>query len=417
MLVSWGKRSDGTETMSAKMFGKAGYAQAEKIDGQWILKVEGQPDRALGADEKEAVQNLPGLFGEATAQTKAKAAESASGSKDVAFTPKGKAVLGGQIDFDMLHEAAAHHPAMLKAVRYYLGVDDEGYHTVGELTQKAAAKKGGLGDNSQAGLSKALRAMGITEGVRNQFRMGESDAPPLPGTERSDDVAPTDYDAAIRNSKDTKADRTVADEVVEQKQQGLSDEYLKDDAEQGDEWHQGMGTTSSVGGSIGDIADTEKGMIHEQSWYDGPMTKAEGDVTRVPLADFAKMAVRAIDYVSPENIPVMGLLMTDLRRRMGVDMKGTVAAIEKAQKEHYGNNYKAPQRGGDATGSDGSETDVDESDVEEELDGNIKFSKTAEPVTVEVNGEAVTFAKPETAIKTLQDKVDRYKSLLNCLMR
>jgi len=326
-LVTFGSRADGTETLMAKMAGKAGYAQAEKVDGQWVLKSAGAADRPLGASREEALNNLPYEFFTAKNDSGSPAAEKTkSGAKNVAFKAEGSAVLGGQLDLEMLDAAAGHHPKMLKAIRYYLGVDDEGLRTLGRMSQTTALKKAGMESGSQGNFSKAMKDLGITDEVQARFEQGSA----------TDEVGDADNPEANRFIDDSEtADKEgtavgLQDEVDKEQYKGIDD--FDPDAPK-------RRSASSVGGSVGDIAATKKGELRDQNWYTRALGAAKS-IKDVPTRTLAKLAFEGKDYLDDKNRRVLGLIMGAVRQKSLSDPAGTAKILREMEKEYDESDYK-----------------------------------------------------------------------------
>lgn len=354
----------------------------------------------------------------------------------------------GEVDFDKLLVAAGHNPKILRAVRYYLGVDDDGSFSMGEMSQTEAARMAGLGENSQAAVSAALKALGISKGAIDKFKFGEADAPALPGFETEEVVVPLDYETAIREARTRETQHAEhaevqaafnEDEAASASSTGsrtLTDEYDKNaegagtelDEDAGtQEWHTGMNTASSAGGSIGKIDSDEKGFIADKVWYLTPMKTAQGDIQRVPTDKLADMVANAVKFSHPANVPIINHLLIEADRRDKADPAGFRAALNKAQKNASKSKAQRRTEAADAITSESSENDRNEraarSETESDSGGQDAAIDTIgtgndgdTPVTLTVNGKSLTLSSPKTTLKTLQAKIERHKSLLNCLL-
>lgn len=288
---------------TVKLKGKAGaYLRRDAQSGQLVLV----PERSgltkqdspvyLGENLDEALDELPFAYG--LLKSGRKIAE-ASGKTAVEFEPKNKAVVGGAIDFNLLHQATEGKPQYLKSIYLYLGIDKDGTRLMGKpMSANAAAREGGWGKNSGQNLTKAVNALGITDDVMNRFMQSDQMALPLPGEsvplsirERLEQGAEQEEEGRDQYVDDTADDRDEDTRQIEEGVRGAG--AFEDDSNIGTEdssdgsvlerFNEGISTISSVGGST---MGTEKPLTTRVSASKQFKALAEAIKQKLPLDSF-----------------------------------------------------------------------------------------------------------------------------------
>lgn len=277
-------------------------------------------------------------------------------------------VVGGVVDFSKLNDQLSDRPGYLRAARAVLGVDDEGYR-INALSYAAAAQKY-MGTKASGGtnLGAAMSKIGITAAVRAKTQLGRDVEVALPDIDLAMD--PATLDEVVGKQEDTEAIDVQEQEKFDDRGVRLSDEEVTGDRGQEDALDANtdglrQNSASSVGGSANSISANRKGLVANQKWYTEPMAKAEGDITRVPLADFATMGVKSIKFIDERNDPIKLIFMDELRRRMAGDMAGIAAAVRVAEKKEEANDKSTAFKPSGETSEDAGDAGATESDEEE----------------------------------------------------
>lgn len=295
---------------TVKLKGKAGaYIRRDAESGQLVLV----PERSgltkqdapvyLGDTLEEALDELPVAYGLLKTGRKIK---EASGKTAVEFAPKNKAVVGGSIDFDLLHKATEGKPQYLKSIYLYLGIDKDGTRLTGKpMSANAAAREGGWGKNSGQNLTKAMNALGISDEVQTRFMQSDQLAPPLPGEalpmsvrERLNAAVEQDEESLGPYVNDLADTRNEDERGVEEAARGagaFDDEANIDNEDSNDgsvleRFNEGISTISSAGGSS---VGTEKTLNTSISSVKRFKALAEAIKRKLPLDSFPTVELLA----------------------------------------------------------------------------------------------------------------------------
>lgn len=286
-MVSFSSNAKGEDISLVAKYGgksKTKHAVANFTNGQWVLDpsksgLEGASPIVLGETREDALYELPYAIaaskGEIEAAKKAqREADKTAGVKPttrenaraVHFQTQDTGVdATGAIDPDKVDAAVGHSLAHLRAVRYVLGIEDDGtrmepmgYNAAAQLAHdrtqseydlEESGAKAPLGKSSEAAISRLIKTqLGITPEALDRFRLSSIQAKPLDGHESY----------ALEVSEDDTADPFTADrrDVATQDGVQLSDEDTGDvEVHHSAAEQQGLRNTSSMKGTIGETLD------------------------------------------------------------------------------------------------------------------------------------------------------------------
>lgn len=354
-MVSFSSNAQGQDTGFTARMAKGPHAVATYSNGSWVLDPEksgltGATPHVLGTSREEALHELP--YAVARAQAEVKAAEKASsktnpsGKRAVKFQPSESAVVGGRVDVEALNRATSHNPAMQKAVRYSLGLDDDGTRMVDDevLTDQAAAEMAGIGKNSAAAVSDARKKLGISKYMAQRFMQSSETAPPIDGyvADNAHEEEAMSYIDAMMDAaeEDEKTEAFLAEqrggvEGIQTSDQGKDEQ--DNERIQSDNEIRGLNTASSIGGSAGSVDAERNGSIARAKFYSHIKSKGVANVDLHELLTAytlgARYVIEAADAASSvvkrnaaENQAILKSLSAEIEKRYASDRAATIQA-------------------------------------------------------------------------------------------
>jgi hypothetical protein len=352
-LVSFSSNAKGEDVGLVARMAKGPHAVARFDNGTWVLDPEksGRPGASaavLGATREEALQELPYAIARADKEikdaTKATTKSNPSGKVAVKYQPKGTAIIGGRLDTEALAKAMADNQPLHRAVRYYLGIDDDGTRMLDDeqMTQQAAAELAGVGKDSAAAVSDAMKKLGITKYMMQRFMQSSETVNPIEGYvgEQQDDTAVSYIDAMLdvdaeENQNEEYAEQ--ADEVDGVTTSDMDKDELENERTSNDRATIGMGTMSSVGGTASATDGDKNSSIARAKFYSNIKKKGAANVDLHELLTAYTLGARyviAADSTASaitkrnaaENKVLLDSLSAEIEKRYLADRAGAIQA-------------------------------------------------------------------------------------------
>lgn len=383
----------------------------------------------------------------------------------------------GRLDMDMLDKALKGTPAVHKAVRYYLGIDDDGTR-IPSGSQEEAAVRAGLGKGSQATVSNALRALGVTKPVRTAFMSGTDRVSSLePETET---LTPLERLQALNDARmEDFAEILTENGQMVGRVEGVDVEGNTDDDAAGSEAFDGFqdqqvgGTqTSSKGGESDDRSGLLPNSLRAAKFMKGVRTDGIDKTPTLLLLqathlggnyitddDLSGRETARVTNYAADNTKLLADMMKEVEKRFKADRAGTMAAHAEFTREQMKDKgpllnvtaeteaqqiarEKAQAKKGikrDEKGNATSEADVSPTvedalqrdfervEVSREDDGITGGRQAAGPgtdevqrtdtqaVTVTVAGKKMDFGDGKSALAALDRKLEKLQALIACL--